>query len=76
MSQKMTAWLEDWEWQCCGDPFSIGSEVEWELVSSHERDAYLAEAPTENHVLSTHCQAPLSSRSDSGQTAGNRTSEA
>jgi hypothetical protein len=20
-------WLESWEWQCCGEPFKVGSEV-------------------------------------------------
>jgi hypothetical protein len=25
-------WLEGWEWERCGEPFAVGSEVEWDLV--------------------------------------------
>ena len=25
----MTVWMDDWQLQCCGDPFAIGSEVSW-----------------------------------------------
>jgi len=25
-------WLENWEWECCGEPFSLGSEVVWGLI--------------------------------------------
>ena len=28
----MRVWLESWEWQCCGEPFAVGSEVEWGLM--------------------------------------------
>ncbi len=24
-------WVEAWQFQCCGDPFSIGSTVHWDL---------------------------------------------
>ncbi|MFI2259397.1 DUF6578 domain-containing protein [Streptomyces tubercidicus] len=29
---KLKVWLDDWQMQCCGDPFSIGSEVSWTLI--------------------------------------------
>jgi hypothetical protein len=25
-------WLTDWEWECCGDYFEVGSEVEWGVM--------------------------------------------
>ena len=25
-------WTDEWEWQCCGEEFAIGSVVEWNLV--------------------------------------------
>jgi hypothetical protein len=28
---KMTVWEEDWQMQCCGDPFSLGTSVTWTL---------------------------------------------
>ena len=24
-----TVWVDDWQMQCCGDPFQIGSTVKW-----------------------------------------------
>ncbi|MFG2098325.1 DUF6578 domain-containing protein [Streptomyces sp. NPDC048612] len=29
---NLTVWLDDWQMQCCGDPFDIGSEVSWTLI--------------------------------------------
>jgi hypothetical protein len=34
----MKIWLEDWEWQCCGEPFAVGSEVEWGLMPLSSED--------------------------------------
>jgi hypothetical protein len=37
-------WTEAWEWQCCGEPFAVGDEVEWGLRPlSAESRAFLAE---------------------------------
>src|SRR3954451_24359290 len=33
---RFLVWVDDWQLQCCGDPFSVGSEVTWTL--SHEPD--------------------------------------
>jgi uncharacterized protein DUF6578 len=27
----MTVWVDDWQLQCCGDPFAVGSTVSWTL---------------------------------------------
>lgn len=37
----MRVWLENWEWQCCGDKFAVGDEVEWGLLPARDR-SYLA----------------------------------
>jgi hypothetical protein len=29
-------WIEAWEWQCCGDPFGLGSNVTWGLLPASE----------------------------------------
>ena len=40
--RRVQVWLEDWEWQCCGEPFAVGAEVEWGLVPvSSESRSYL-----------------------------------
>jgi hypothetical protein len=25
-------WLTEWEWQCCGEDFRVGSEVDWDVM--------------------------------------------
>lgn len=32
----MRVWLADWEWQCCGEPFAVGDDVEWILVEADD----------------------------------------
>src|SRR3954453_6045775 len=40
--RRVRVWLEEWEWQCCGEPFAVGSEVEWGLLPmSGESRSYL-----------------------------------
>ena len=54
----MQVWLEDWEWQCCGEPFAVGAEVEWGLVPvSSESRSYLID-PLGAKVVAgiTHCE--------------------
>jgi hypothetical protein len=34
----MTVWVDAWQMQCCGEPFSIGSEVTWTLQPTTDRD--------------------------------------
>src|SRR3954464_2906586 len=38
---QVRVWLSDWEWQCCGEPFSVGNEVAWGLVPLPTDDQYL-----------------------------------
>jgi hypothetical protein len=34
-------WLTAWEWQCCGEDFSVGSEVEWDVFPlQHDERMY------------------------------------
>jgi uncharacterized protein DUF6578 len=28
----VTVWVDDWQMQCCGDPFDVGSKVWWNVV--------------------------------------------
>ncbi|MFI7441791.1 DUF6578 domain-containing protein [Nonomuraea indica] len=28
---RWNIWVDDWQMQCCGDPFSVGSTVSWTL---------------------------------------------
>jgi hypothetical protein len=28
---EMTVWVDDWQMQCCGTPFSVGDEVSWNV---------------------------------------------
>jgi hypothetical protein len=25
-------WISDWQWECCGEPFSVGDSIEWGLL--------------------------------------------
>jgi hypothetical protein len=34
----LTIWMDAWQMQCCGIPFSVGSQVEWTLVADSDRD--------------------------------------
>ena len=29
---EMTVYVEDWQLDCCGEPFSVGSHVSWTLI--------------------------------------------
>jgi hypothetical protein len=65
----MLVWVEDWEMQCCGDPFAVGSVVEWGLVP-HTRDDgdYLA-VPLGKAMADaiTHCETHHESPDDHPQ---------
>jgi hypothetical protein len=28
---ELTVWVDDWQMQCCGEPFAVGSKVSWTL---------------------------------------------
>jgi len=32
MTVTKTIWMYDWQWQCCGEPFQVGSHISWALV--------------------------------------------
>lgn len=56
-------WLESWEWQCCGDPFAVGDEVDL-LVDTRTpsaafvEDAGAALAATIDAIESHHQETP------------------
>lgn len=35
-----TVYYESWQLQCCGDPFSVGDNVEWDCVQSEYKNAH------------------------------------
>ena len=44
---QAVVWVADWEMQCCGDPFTVGHAVAWNLspaASGEWLDAVLGEA--------------------------------
>jgi hypothetical protein len=54
----MTVWVEDWQMQCCGQPFAVGSTVSWTLRTTGcdglaavlgERVAQTVDAVEEHH---------------------------
>ena len=30
----LLVWVDAWQMQCCGDPFAVGSSVEWTLAGN------------------------------------------
>ncbi|WP_333777537.1 DUF6578 domain-containing protein [Streptomyces sp. IBSBF 3136] len=50
----MRVFYEDWQMECCGNPFAVGDEVAWKLVAYGRADrrrgeGHGAEAWVENH---------------------------
>jgi hypothetical protein len=35
-SCDFVVWLTSWEWECCGDRFALGDDVEWQLLPIQE----------------------------------------
>jgi hypothetical protein len=59
-------WFDAWQWQCCGEPFDVGSEVEWRLnpVSADARSFFAerlgdAIAASITHSENHHSGAPV-----------------
>jgi hypothetical protein len=38
---EIRVWVDNWQMQCCGDPFAVGDEVSWKL---QDRDSEWLEA--------------------------------
>ncbi|MET3960226.1 hypothetical protein ABIE44_000160 [Marmoricola sp. OAE513] len=38
MTRQLVVWIDDWQWQCCGEPFQVGSEVDWTMSDQPDRD--------------------------------------
>jgi hypothetical protein len=32
----LTVWVDSWQMQCCGDPFSVGQQVSWTLSDADQ----------------------------------------
>lgn len=35
MNKNCKVYYEDWQLQCCGDPFSVGDDIEWTAIAKH-----------------------------------------
>ncbi len=31
-------WMDDWQFECCGEPFAVGDRVEWLLLPIQDRE--------------------------------------
>jgi hypothetical protein len=51
-------WIDDWEWQCCGEPFAAGSTVRWGLVPATEESRTFLAGPLGRELADaiTHCE--------------------
>jgi hypothetical protein len=38
LGESMLVWVDGWQMQCCGDPFAVGSRVEWTLYEMADED--------------------------------------
>ena len=49
-------YVESWQLQCCGDPFSVGEKVEWTGVMSRYKNAhgFIIDFDEEHHGFATH----------------------
>jgi hypothetical protein len=64
-------WTDAWEWQCCGEPFTVGAEVEWGLTPvSADARSFLAE-PLGTEIVDqlTHFETHHEGASDQTQAA-------
>lgn len=54
----MRVWLDSWEWQCCGEPFEVGSEVEWALTPMLPEERSFLVEPLGSEILDgiSHCE--------------------
>lgn len=37
MTRDLVVWIDDWQWQCCGEPFDVGDEVDWTMSDQPDR---------------------------------------
>ena len=35
MTDNCIVYYVDWQLQCCGDPFSVGDDIEWTAIAKH-----------------------------------------
>ena len=48
-----TVFYEDWQMQCCGDPFKIGDKVEW-LVISQPKPTFMIDVGNIDYCYEAH----------------------
>ncbi len=65
MARTELVWIDDWEMQCCGEPFSVGDSVDWPAspLSDGSWCAELGLEKAPSWIYSAHCD-------DEGQLRG------
>jgi hypothetical protein len=51
---KCTVLIEDWQMQCCGEPFSIGSYVNWLVLKYYKPFIYHKDVDAVNYCYEHH----------------------
>ena len=56
--ERVRVWIDGWQACCCGEPFSVGSDVEWRLnpVSADERSWFAEPLGDDIAASITHCE--------------------
>lgn len=52
-----TVWVDDWQMQCCGEPFEVGASIEWTVLPVTDATGYAA-------FLEPHVVARITDRED------------
>jgi hypothetical protein len=63
---RLTVWIDDWQHECCGQPFSIGSTLHWTLGEPDESVGLLfgpdlsvhVDREEDRHYVLTEIDAP------------------
>nr|WP_042181195.1 DUF6578 domain-containing protein [Kibdelosporangium sp. MJ126-NF4]CEL14876.1 hypothetical protein [Kibdelosporangium sp. MJ126-NF4]CTQ96493.1 hypothetical protein [Kibdelosporangium sp. MJ126-NF4] len=59
---NITVWVADWQLQCCGDAFRVGSRVVWGLLDADDEwldNVFGPLAETITHTEEHHSDTPL-----------------
>jgi hypothetical protein len=74
----MTVYVENWQMDCCGEPFSAGSHVSWTLIQGHSTwiqtilgsDVGITVDAKEDHHGKASCRNPSDAEHREGHLRG------
>ena len=55
---ETTIWVDAWQMQCCGEPFSVGSRVTWTLAGADSITSVLGDSVTVHAAEEHHGGVP------------------